>query len=465
MQPGMFIGAQTMTTNVRNLLILLIASTVVAAPLAVAAPQPVGGGPNASTAAPVPGKGSNQPPSVTAFPRPGEGPIFPVTEALEAMRSGHPQLSAARADIRAAAADAVAAGLWSNPQLDASYLRAVTTNPSVDSALGFAAAGYTQFLETAGAPKARREAAQWIHDAVQSDSQALERQLSVAVQRACQHLVAAATRVEVHRQSVNRLQFADGVVGARVRDGAAPQFDGSRMTIAIALARSMLGEAEADVIAAKGELRIAVGNPDYQVHGLPALDLYLSETPVAAERLVEETHSNRPDLQAARQREHAAQTQVSVAKKSILPGFGLRGGVQYGNSSGELDFTVGITVPLLVNDHGQGTIAAAVARSESAHEQMRSLDVQAEQRVRAAWDEVQRRNDAFAKFRDSGATSAQNMGDQAMAGYRGGKVSVLELVDAFTAKRDAQLRLVDLAESMQDAALRLRQAVQAGGSN
>jgi outer membrane protein TolC len=389
-----------------------------------------------------------------------EGPRFSLERALDLQRRGHPLLTAAKASVAAATADTLSAGLWQNPQLDAAGLygfgKYVTYDP-----LGVYTLGYTQFLETAGVPGARQRAASLAQAAVALDAETLHRHLALDAELAAVRLVAAAIRQQVLRQSDVEIAYAQRVVSRRAEQGAAPRYDASRIALAQAQSKAAVLSSEADVRVVRGELEVAVGPMAMDLSGLPELDLFAVASPTALEALLTKL-DERPDIAAAAARAQAAGAQVDVARKSVRPGLGLRGGFQYGNAINEIDVTVGVVVPLPVNDRGQGSIGAALARTEVATEQLRSLRTTATQRLRAAHAEWQQRYHAYLQYRDTGAAQVVGMVAEAKAGYLGGKLSVLELVDAYTSNRDGRLRLVDLAEASRVAELRLRRLAQAG---
>ena len=67
----------------------------------------------------------------------------------------------------------------------------------------------------------------------------------------------------------------------------------------------------------------------------------------------------------------------------------------FGSSPGELGGTVSLGVPLPVIDRGQGSIAAALARSEAAEASRSAQQLQAQQTVSATWREAVARQQAF----------------------------------------------------------------------
>ena len=387
---------------------------------------------------------------------------FTLGQAVEAMRRSHLLLQASKASLRAAAAEVVGSGLWTNPVADASYGRSFTN--AQNDPTGSIGIGLTQFMEVAGAPDARRSVARLAEKAVESDAELTVRSLAFDVESACLALTAAAAKVLLYAEANAELDRANQIVSARVKAGAAPQYDASRIAVAVAQARAALADAQADLAQARGDLDIAVGPDAEQLQGLPDIDLFEIATPAALDSLLDETVRTRPDLVGAHQRAKAAEAQTTVARRNVLPGFSVRGGVYFGTTPGEFGATVGVGVPLPLIDHGQGAVSASLARSEVANAIADALTLQATQRVRASYNETVRRRENFRQYQGTGVTLSHGMVQEAEAGYRAGKLSVLELVDAYVAKRDARLRAIELANDARQAEVRLRRAVQAGAA-
>lgn len=387
---------------------------------------------------------------------------FSLTEALEAMRQGHPLLHAAKANVRAAQADTFGAGLWSNPVVDASYGRSVI-NSQLDP-LGTMQLGYSQLIETANVPGAKQKTSALVQQAVATEGELTMRALTFDVESACVDLTAAASKVALFAESNADLDRANQVVTARVSAGAAPQYHATRIAVAVAQSRAALADAWADMVQSRGEMAVAVGPLSHNLIGLPDLALFDVPTSAGLEEVLERTRLGRPDVVAAQQRAQAADAQVIVARKLVLPGFTLRGGVYLGTAPGEIGGMVTVGVPLPILDRGQGSISAAVARAEAAHAIADAAVLQAIQRVRAAWDEAMRRRATLAGYMQTGVTNSEGMVHEAEAGYRAGKLSVLELVDAYVAKRDAKLRAIELATDARQAYVRLQRAIDAGAS-
>jgi cobalt-zinc-cadmium efflux system outer membrane protein len=415
----------------------------------------------ASVALPSASVARAEPVANTAAPA-GAEPTFSIEAAVAAMRRSHPLLRAAASSIRAAEGNAVTAGHWANPVLDATYYQALQ-HSSYDP-LGTPAVGVTQFLELAGTPAARRRSARSEARATASDRDALARDLEWNVREAFVKLATSYERQRIHRDAIADLERAAGIVRSRVSSGIVPRYDASRIQLVLAQAQADLGDAEADTARVRGELDVAVGPAGAELVGVPKLDL--TDVPPAPplQESLEAARSRRPDIAAARHRVDAADQNVDVAKRSVFPGVGVRVGAGWGQSTGQLDVGAGVTIPLPLLERGQGTIRAAEAQAEGHRYLVEAMSTAAVQRVQAAHAEYGKRLDALIRFRDQISTVGSGMHAEAEAGYREAKLSVLELVDAYHSLRDARLRLVELTEGTHLARLGLGRAIGAQDS-
>lgn len=374
---------------------------------------------------------------------------FGLEDVVRATVRVHPLLTAGEASVRAARADAVTAGLWQNPTLNLLYTRSfgfTTYDPDV----GYPQLMAQQFVELAGLPSARRRAAEALRDAVAADVAVLRGNLVYDAAAAFVNLAAAQARAAVLEEAVTALASADRIVRARVTAGAAPQYDASRIALALAELRAEEGDAEADIVNARGLLDVAVGPGAEALQGVARLDLDAVPSPPPLAELETTLRARRPELAALRARTDAAEAQVTVAQRGVFPGVWLQAGVAVGAGYADpqqrqVDGMVGVTVPLPLADRGQGTVPAAQARAEVLRAQSEAVTVALRQRLRAAWREAERRQQVWIAFREGVASLDATMRREAEAGYQGGRLSVLELVDAYVSFRDARRRGVEMA--------------------
>lgn len=385
------------------------------------------------------------------------GPHFTLTDALRVMRAEHPRIVAANHGIEAAKADARAARLWTNPTGSVQYTPAVKNN-SYDRA-GYVGYGITQFIELSNVPKARGQVAQLGVVASEADRKALVLSLSLAVESALIDVVAAERRVQIIEHALELLEEAAGVVEKRFSAGAAPRYDKTRIGVTMATAYSDLDEARAIRHRAWAELAAAVGPGMGALRGAPEFPLDTVLKVPEAPALQDLLERQRPDLLAAQERYRAAQAQVSAARRNIFPGVGVSALGGFGQSPGQVDVGVGLTLALPVVDRGQAAIPAAQRRVLQAEADRAALLQPAKQRVAGIRDEVMARQRAMEDFSERATVSGDEMLEEAQAGYLAGRFSVLELADAYSAWRESQLRAVDLAAAARQAEVDLEREV------
>ncbi len=388
-------------------------------------------------------------------------PGFTLDDAERAMRRGHPMLDAMRASARAADSDVTAAGLWTNPVLSAVYTRSVGFT-TYDPVVGMPQLGVTQLLEVSGLPSARRAAAAFARDAAQADVRATETALRFDLRTAAVMLAEAQARVRVHREAVDDLTRARLVVDARVAAGAAPRYDATRISIALADARALLADAESDVTHARADLDVAVGPLASTLRGPVRFNVQEAPTLPTLASLIERLGA-RPDLTAATSRASAQRAQIDVARRSVTQGVSVYLGAVEGAGVGnagerQFDIIAGVSVPLPIVDRGQGTIPAAEQRAEAARRTADAIALAARQRVEALWREVELRRGAFATWQVTGTPGVEEMRHEAEVGYREGRLSILELVDAYTSFRDTRLRGIELSRDARNAEVQLGRA-------
>lgn len=384
---------------------------------------------------------------------------FTLTQALDAMRAGHPLLDVAAARVDAARATTTAARLWENPSFNADYFIGVRST-SYDRA-GTFVVGVGQWLPVTATPRLRRDVAAHEAEAVALDSARLVRALELQVEAGMLRLAASLREVEVRRAALDDLSESRRIVDARVSAGVAPAYDATRMALALADAEALVRTAEASASAARGELDVAVGPHASGLRGAPRLDL-LGQPPLPPLDELQQRMHSRPDLAAAHARTRAAKSNVTLARREVFPGLGLRIAAGFGQGPGQVDVGAGISIPIPILNRGQGHIDRARAEVRAAERTAAALLVGAEQRLAAAHITAVRHREASQRYTAMSRDAADALLRQATSGYRDGRLSVLELTDASLSVRDMRLRDLDLAVQARLAELHLRRVVDVG---
>jgi cobalt-zinc-cadmium efflux system outer membrane protein len=389
-----------------------------------------------------------------------DGPGFTLAEALAAMEAGHPALTAARHRVEAADGQAVAAGLWDNPQLSVGYNRGVVHNG--EDPVGEIDWSISQNLQLAGAPAAARRSAEYERDAVEADYDGLLAAMRLDVEGALVDLAAAIEQRKLAEAARARIEEAYRIVTDRVTAGAEPRYDAARVTLSLADARADDGEAVAAEVAARAAFDVAVGPNAAALRGAPQYALGEARTIPSLDELLQ-TLAQRPDVRAAQLRIRSADENVSAARRAVwpVPSLSLSGG--YGASPGEVALGVGLNFDLPFVNYGQGAIDAAQAQAAVAEDTARELVVGAEQTLRGFFDVAAERRQAHESFLQATAAVDESMIREAEDAYRGGTIEVFDLIDAYTSYRDTRARAVDLAASARQAELDVLRAATVPG--
>jgi cobalt-zinc-cadmium efflux system outer membrane protein len=382
---------------------------------------------------------------------------FTLQDALRVMRAEHPALRVAELTVEAAEADVIDARLWTNPSASFSYTPGVRAS-SYDRA-GYMAYGITQFLELSNAPGARKLAAQRTVAASQADKRALGLVLAFDVEAALVDLVNAERKVALVERALALLTEAAAIVDKRFKAGASPRYDTTRMGVTLATAHADHDTARADMAHAWAMLSAAVGPGMTRLHGSPSYPLDAPLRLPDVDGLLSLLEQKRPDLQAARQRQSAAEAQITSAKRSVWSGVGLSALGGFGAAPHQIDVGVGLSAAIPVIDRGQGSVRAAEKRALQAQAYQAAVRMPAAARISGLRQEVEARQRALEDYTKRAEVAGDEMLQEAQAGYLAGRFSVLELADAYSAWRDSRLRALDLAAAARHAEIDLGREV------
>lgn len=378
---------------------------------------------------------------------------FTLSDALRAMRESHPLLRVQLREVRAREADQVDAKLWSNPSLGGNWAKGVR-NTTYDQ-LGYVSFGVSQFVELANVPGVRKRQAGFLVAAADAELRGVELDLSLNVESALIDLAAALRTQQLLEQTLAQIREAARIVEDRVRLGAAPRYDAARIAVTLAMAEADEREGMAAIARAWADFRAAVGpgaatlqgEPDYALSAGPAL-------PNVAQ-LIAMMQRSQPELEAARARAKASSEGLLVSRRSVFSGVLVSLGGGFGAGPDQLDVGAGFSLPLPLVDRGQGAIPAARERAQQAESYVEAVRVPAALRLPGMRREVELRREALEQYSAHSIPRGEEMLQQAQAGYQAGRFSVLELVDAYRAFRDAHLRQIALSVSLRQAEVEL----------
>jgi cobalt-zinc-cadmium efflux system outer membrane protein len=369
-------------------------------------------------------------------------PDSPLTEE-EAVRR-----ALERSDLRemidgsvdVARAESIRATLWENPEVW--YTREQTYG---ELSTGEDYLWATQKIDPSGSLGLRAEAAGQRADAVRERGRAREARIAAQVRLRFYEVLRLQGQVDAAQHLVDRLEIAVDTVRKREAAGDASTYDRRRLERELANTRARtitLGAARERTWAALAALvedQRDTSAPWPRVSGT-LLSEALPGQETFAGRL-----ATRPDLQALKNVAAAAEIEGRAASRGWVPELTLGGGwksIDFGDRIHGFMAMGALTLPFL--DHGQGRALAAQGTRRSAEGEHEWALALAKGEMRGLWIEAARLWETARSYREQRSELSEALVRTAEAGYRGGELGVLELVDAYRGMQEDEARALDL---------------------
>jgi outer membrane protein TolC len=295
---------------------------------------------------------------------------------------------------------------------------------------------------TVGAARNSLLAANYTHNATLQD-------VVLQIQTAYFQYVANRALLQAQQTTTREARTNLEAAEARRRAGVATIADVLQARTAASQAELAAETTQGDLQTSRGALALALGLPA----NLPYdIDTTTGQPPVSVladsvDALIARAMEARPDLAAARADYEASRSEISVARASRLPSLQLNGtgGRTYTTTlpDGGNNYTVslGLRIPIFagfsrIYDHGE-----AVALADAAQARASALGQQVVFQVFSSYHSLQTAARRVATARDLMA-SAEQSNEVALARYRSGVGSVLDLLSAQSALADARAQQV-----------------------
>jgi cobalt-zinc-cadmium efflux system outer membrane protein len=345
----------------------------------------------------------------------------------------------------------IAVRAYPNPQLI--YLREQTFG---SLGTGEDYLSIAQVIDVGGRRALNGEAVQARARAVESDAEGIRRNVAADARSRFFSLLHRQARTEALSKWVQRIDEALTIVRLREARGDAARYDLLRLERERAVAMARIEAERAAVERAQGHLAALTLLPATQLVAngdlMPEVEPpQLSELHAAGAR--------RPELLALDERLHATTLEKKAAARFWLPDLRIEGGwkgVGYRTGGARSDgFLVSgtLTLPLWDHSHGVGQIADGEARAVRGRRLLLALEVDAE--LEGARAEAVRLRAASRTFRDQTSASSSELSRIAAAGYGGGELGLLELLDAYRGAAEDALTALDLELAAREARIEI----------
>lgn len=386
-----------------------------------------------------------------AEPAPPSAPqAITLDDAIAEALASAPDIAAAAETAVQARADLKTASLFPNPDLSAATTlqhlpggHYTKTNPGGPPQYNF---DVSQQIDTLlfGKRAAAIESAKRAVATAEADFADQKRRRAGDVAAAFFDVVESRGLLDLSRQDLENLQRVESLTRSRVQLGASAAIDFDRARLAVATSQQDLRTAETTLVAALASLRSLLGrrlaDPGFDVVG--ALDVPTPRQPPELEPLLASAEEVRVDLISLRHQVEHWEAEVKSQSRTAFPTVSFQLGYLYQHQEpiglrdlNEWEGSLTTSLPLF--DRNQGNIAKAESEVRQARHSLEA----ARASLRAELDE------AIAAFRAAYSSvladdpaqlrAARSVRDRMEAAYKAGGRTILELLDAEKAYRDA----------------------------
>lgn len=385
---------------------------------------------------------------------PATGPVT-LADLLQVAEARNPDLAAARSDVGIAAGQAWQASLYPNPRVDVSSEDIAWRSGTSDTKTSV---GFTQPIILGDRRREAMNAAKAEQSARLAEVEVRRRVLFGDIAVLYSRLIAAREQERLYSELRSLVNTTLVAAQARFEAKAAPETDVIRPRVELYRIDAALARLRQETLATAKELGLLVGEVTVDPSRLDG-SVSLSPEGLDGARLEAAVRATHPSLTVADREIEAAEARLRQIKAETTPDLDVRVGVGYNGEiqSGVVDLGVGMTVPLW--DARDGDALSGRFSLMRARQERTGIENDLLRRLAAAAGEFDAAKVQLDTFRDKIVPDAQRSFDQTSEGYRGGRSSFLDLLDAQRTLTEARVTLTELASAVVAARAKVIQIV------
>ncbi|ODU22922.1 MAG: transporter [Sphingomonas sp. SCN 67-18] len=373
------------------------------------------------------------PPSTTA-----NAPLR-LDDALALAGVASPALEAARADVRAAGAARVTAGLRPNPQLtlDAENIAGSGPYRALDGLETTAALALP--VELGGKRSARLDLADAQGRRMAIQAAIAEADLKLAVIAAYAEAAAAEHRLGAAQAQARIAADALRAAQVRVQAGRASPIEVQRAEVSRANADAAAEQTERLVTLSRFNLSKLIGRP--LAEGLDGA--WFRRVRPGQGPLRPADSAGTLALAAAEADVAMADAGVRLARSQRVPDLTLSAGARHFRETGDTAALLGLSIPIPLFNGGRSALAQAASERQGAEARRRMAGIDADRAIARAEADLANAATSAATASGPALAAAEETARIARIGYREGKFGQLELLDAERTLADTQIAAID----------------------
>lgn len=364
-------------------------------------------------------------------------PAPPFRELLRQAQATAPRLAEARAEIARAEGLARQAGAMPNPTLGVEVENFATSN-GVNMAE--TTASIEQTIELGGKRSARIAAGRADVEAARRRAASAQSEYAFDLAAAYAEADGADRRLQLASEGLELAQEDARIATVLVQSGREADLRRVQAQAAVQAARAAVDQARAARATAFANLTAMVGAPV----SYTSIPVSLLDEATKTLRIPDPNPLSSPAYLAAEAERDAAARRVRVERSQAVPDVTVSFGVRKMQEDNSTAMVAGVAMPFPIFSRNGGNISAARAELNAAEARLNSARLDAEAAARSGVARVSAAETRLVAARE-GEQTAEEAYRLTRIGYEGGKLALVELLNARRALTDARTQMIDAA--------------------
>lgn len=372
-------------------------------------------------------------------------PVVPLTlgTALQRAEAQHPLFRTYRAELAAADARTLQAGVRPAPELSLEIedVLGSGTVSGIDSAQ--TTLGFSQLIERGGLRDRRVDTAQAGRETVVTQGEVARLDLRAEVARRFLHVLSDQALLANTREATRLARSTLEAVERRIAAARAPLAERSRAQVTLARAELDEEHAEHELLSSRRHLAAAMGQMEADFGEAQGELLQLPE--VAPFEVLLTQMQATPDLLRFASEERLRASQLRLAQARRTPGLQLGAGLRRREATDDVGWVFSASLPLFAASREAGHIAEAEARIAQIGPEREQALLLAQAQLFEIYQELQHAEIEFRAQRDRVVPAVEEGLRLTRLAFDRGRYSLLELRDAQAEWALQQRRLIEAA--------------------
>jgi len=339
-----------------------------------------------------------------------------------------PELAMFSAEIRAAEARVLQAGLLPNPEADVTLEDFAGTGIFGGTRELQTTLQLSQLIELGGKRTGRRDAAAVARELTGSEYAVKRVDVLADVTEKFISVVGAQEQLNLEREATAAAESALNAVRARIVAGKTPALEEKKAAIALARSRIAEEHAEHELAATRRKLAATWGGTETTFASVTA-DLYAVRALPGFDGLAGRIVSS-PEIARWTTEKRLRESEVRLARTKRAPDVTLSAGVRRLEGFDDYALVAGVSVPLPLFDRNQGGIAESEALLDKSESGRRAAETRLYAMLFTVYQELSHAALEVQTTQREILPQAEEAFQMAEDGYRQGRFSYLELLDA-----------------------------------